>query len=153
MSNTDSTKNWELTQFRKGKQFLFFARHPLTAPKSAIIKLPKMAFHYFCFHFELYSRYFYKIFGSCGTVFLLCVFTFWVPCCDVRIETFVFTFCRRAHVLFTLFVFVYVICFCLRIVLSICCVFLHLVNPMLLVSLDCPFFFIDPSVFSNFYFV
>ena len=60
--------------------------------------------------------------------------------------------CRRAHVLFTLFVFVYVICFCLRIVLCICCVFLHLVNPMLLVSLDCPFCFIDTSVFSNFYF-
>ena len=50
---------------------------------------------------------------------------------DVR---FVFTssYCRRAHVLFTLFVFVCIL-FC----------------P---VSLDCPFF-IAPSVFSNIYFI
>jgi hypothetical protein len=48
-------------------------------------------------------------------VVLLCVFTFWVPCCDVRydfrIKMMFCSFlppvvCRRAHVLFTLFVFV-----------------------------------------------
>ena len=48
---------------------------------------------------------------------LLCVFTFWVPCCDVRynfcIKTMFGSFlppvvCRRAHVLFTLFVFAYI---------------------------------------------
>jgi len=51
--------------------------------------------------------------------------------------------------------FIYVICVCLRIVVSntYCVVFfLRLVYPMLPVSLDCPFF-IAPSVFSNIYFV
>ena len=35
-------------------------------------------------------------------------------------------------------------------ILSLCCVFLHLVYPMLPISLDCPFV-ISPSVFSNVY--
>ena len=48
-------------------------------------------------------------------VVLLCVFTFWVPCCVVRYYFRIKTmfgsslppvYCRRAHVLFTLFVFV-----------------------------------------------
>ena len=48
---------------------------------------------------------------------LLCVCTFWVACCDVRYDFRIKTMfgsslppvvCRRAHVLFTLFVFVYV---------------------------------------------
>jgi hypothetical protein len=48
-------------------------------------------------------------------VVLLCVFTFWVPCCVVRYYFRIKTMfgsslppvhCRRAHVLFTLFVFV-----------------------------------------------
>jgi len=47
-------------------------------------------------------------------VVLLCVFTFWVPCCDVRYDFRIKTMfgsslppvvCRRTHVLFTLFVF------------------------------------------------
>ena len=46
-------------------------------------------------------------------VVLLCVFTFWVPCCDVcydfrikqRSVRLPPVACRRAHVLFTLFVF------------------------------------------------
>ena len=47
-------------------------------------------------------------------VVLLCVFTFWVPCCDVRYDFCIKTMlgsslppvvCRRAHVIFTLFVF------------------------------------------------
>ena len=43
-------------------------------------------------------------------VLLLCVFTFWVPCCDFRIQTMVRSslspvVCKRAHVLLTLFVF------------------------------------------------
>jgi hypothetical protein len=61
--------------------------------------------------------------------------------------------CRRTHVLFT-----YVICVCLRTVLSntycfvlcFCFVLLRLVYPMLPVSLDCHFL-IAPSVFSNVY--
>ena len=50
---------------------------------------------------------------------------------------------------------IYVICAYLRIVVSntycvvFCCVFLRLVYPMLLVSLDCPFL-IATSVYSNF---
>jgi hypothetical protein len=57
--------------------------------------------------------------------------------------------CRRAHVLF------YVVCVCLRIVVSnaycVVCFFVffpRLVYPMLPVSLDCPFL-ISPSVFSD----
>jgi hypothetical protein len=59
--------------------------------------------------------------GSVKLIFLffcvvvLCVFTFWVPCCDVRYDFHIKTIFgsslppfvwRRAHVLFTLFVFV-----------------------------------------------
>jgi hypothetical protein len=48
-------------------------------------------------------------------VVLLCVLTFWVPCCDVRYDFRINSIfgsslspvvCRRVHVLFTLFVFV-----------------------------------------------
>jgi hypothetical protein len=48
-------------------------------------------------------------------VVILCVFTFWVPCCDAHYDFHIKTIfgsslppfvCRRAHVLFTLFVFV-----------------------------------------------
>ena len=94
-------------------------------------------------------------------VVLLCVFTFWVPCCDVR---YVFSIkpmlgtslspvvCRTAHVLFTLFVFVcakwcpvhFVLCFCID--------FLRLVYPILPVSLGYTFL-IGPSIFSNVYLV
>ena len=51
-------------------------------------------------------------------VVLLCVSTFWVPCCHVRYDFRIKTMfgsslrpvvCRKAHVLFTLFVFVYAI--------------------------------------------
>ena len=80
--------------------------------------------------------------------------------CDVRYNfciktmvgsSFLPVVCRRYHDLFTLFCF-------LRIALSntyLRCVyvlflFLCLVNPMLAVSLDCPFL-IAPSVFSNVY--
>ena len=64
-------------------------------------------------------------------VFLLCVFTFWVPCCDVRYEVSINVMfstcsslspviCRRTHVLFTLYVLVcaywcpthIMLCFC-----------------------------------------
>jgi hypothetical protein len=92
----------------------------------------------------------------CGTFFFcviyytLCVITFWVSCYDydIRIKNdvrFVFTssFCRRAHVLFTLFVF-----HCIRCPHILHCIFLCLVYPMLPVSLNCPFL-IAPSVFSN----
>ena len=49
--------------------------------------------------------------------------------------------CKRVHVLFTLFVSVFVLF-----------VFLRLLYPMLPVSLDCQFL-IPPSVFSNVYLV
>ena len=56
--------------------------------------------------------------------------------------------CMRAHVLFTLFVFVCVEWCQTHIVLCFCFVFLSLVYPMLQVSLDCPFV-ITSSVFSD----
>ena len=75
----------------------------------------------------------------------LSLFTFWVPCCDVRYDFRIRTkfcssllpvVCRRTHVLLTLFVFASGFGWFSR-----CCCFisLHLVYPMLLVSLDCPF--------------
>jgi hypothetical protein len=91
---------------------------------------------------------------------LLCVYTFWVPCCDVRYDFRIKSMLgsslppvvyRVVLVLFTLFVL------CLRIVVSnIYCVvflfgFLRFVYPVLPVSLDYPFL-IDPSVFSNVYY-
>jgi hypothetical protein len=48
---------------------------------------------------------------------LLCVFTFWLPCCDVRYDFNMITMFNSSlspvvwtHVLFTLFVFVYIKC-------------------------------------------
>ena len=58
--------------------------------------------------------------------------------------------CRSAHVLFRLYVFVYIYWCAIHIVLCFCFVHLRLVFPMLLVSLDCQFL-IAPSVFSNIY--
>jgi hypothetical protein len=90
---------------------------------------------------------------------LLCVFTFWVPCCDVcynfRIKTMTGSslppfVSMRAHVLRTLFVFLYAYWFPKHIVVCFCFVFLRLVYPMLPVSLDCSFF-IAPFVFYNVY--
>ena len=60
--------------------------------------------------------------------------------------------CRRAHVLFTLFVFVCAQWCPTHIASCFCFVFLRLVCPMLPVSLDYPSFLIVPSVFSNIYF-
>ena len=108
-------------------------------------------------------------------VVLLCVFTFWIPCCDVRYDfriktmfdsPFPLVVCRRSHVylrylcllaysgvqhiLCCVFVLFFVI------LCSLCCQFLcvfrHLVYPMLPVSLDCPFLIV-PSVFSIVYFL
>jgi hypothetical protein len=86
-------------------------------------------------------------------VVLLSVCTLWVPCCDVwyefRIKTmFGSVVCQRAHVLFTLYVFLCVWWCQTHIVLCFCFVFLCLVYPMLPVSLACPFF-IALSVFSD----
>ena len=77
-------------------------------------------------------------------VVLLCVFTFWVPGCDIRYNFLLKTMfgsslppfvCRSAHVLFTLFVFVCVLWRPTHIVLWFCFVFLGFVYP----TLDCPF--------------
>ena len=89
-------------------------------------------------------------------VTLLCVFMFWVPWCDVHYDFHVKTMfgsslpsvvCRRAHVLFTLFVFVCA-SWCPRHIMFVCFVCLCLVYPVLPVSLDCTFL-IAPSIFSN----
>ena len=58
--------------------------------------------------------------------------------------------CRKAHVLYTLFVSVCAQWCPTYIALYFCFVFLRLVYPMLSVSLDCPFM-IAPLVFSNVY--
>ena len=102
-----------------------------------------------------HSRFWWGPFWS--TVVLLCVFTFWVSCCDVRLifphgsdVRFVFaSSCLwGARVLFTLFVCMW---WCpTHIVLYFWFVFLRLVYSMLPVSLDCPFV-IAPSVFSDVY--
>jgi hypothetical protein len=109
---------------------------------------------------------------------VLCVFTFWVPCGDVRYNFHIKSMfdsslpsvvCWRAQILFMLLVFVwfvftfscllegsnlvYVISVYLHLVVSntYCVVFLFcLSSSMLPVSLDCPFL-IAPSVFFNMY--
>jgi hypothetical protein len=60
--------------------------------------------------------------------------------------------CRRAHILFTLFVFVWAWWSPTHVVLCFCFVFLRIMYPVLLVSLDC-LFFITPSVLCNFYYL
>jgi hypothetical protein len=60
--------------------------------------------------------------------------------------------CRRAHILFTLFVFVWVWWSPTHVLLCFCFVFLRIMYPVLLVSLDC-LFFITPSVLCNFYYL
>jgi len=65
------------------------------------------------FFYGIYDADFFLVF----CVALLCVFAFWVPCCDVRYDFRIKTMfdsslpavvCSSAHVLFTLFVFAYV---------------------------------------------
>ena len=88
-------------------------------------------------------------------VVLLCVFMFWVLCCDVRYDFCIKTMfgsslppvvCNSTHVLNT------VICVCLRVVVSniYSVVFLRLVCPMLPISLVCPILIV-PTVSSNVY--
>ena len=89
----------------------------------------------------------------------LCVFTIWVPCCDVRYDFRRKTMfgsslppivCSSAHVLFTLFVFAYVQWCPTHIVLWCWFVLIRFVRPMLPISLDCPFLIV-PSVSFNVY--
>jgi hypothetical protein len=75
------------------------------------------------------------------SVVLLCVFTFWVPCCDVQIKTMFGSslppdVCRRTHVLFTLFAVSNTNC----VVSFLFFLFFRLYH-MLPVSLDCPLIF------------
>ena len=84
------------------------------------------------FHFVSSFPFYVYIFLVFSWVVLLCVFTFCVPCCDVRYDFLMFTYTGVQHMVCFWFV-------CLR-----------LVYPMLLISLDCPFV-IAPSVFSNLY--
>ena len=89
--------------------------------------------------------------------FVLCVFTLWVPCCDVRYDFRIKTMvgsslppvvCGRGSFLN------YLRCLCLSACDGVrhvlCCVFLRIVCAVLPFSLDCPFL-IAPSVFSNVY--
>jgi len=86
---------------------------PIIIPTMAPIDLKyiRKMFLYF-FYFNILDE---KDFFVC--VVLLCVFTFRVPCCDVSYDFHIETIfgsslppvvCRRVHVIFTLFVFVYV---------------------------------------------
>ena len=90
-------------------------------------------------------------------VVLFCVFTFWVPCCDVYYDFFL----KWCSVRFYLQLFIaglmsYLHYLCLFVHSGVKhilrCIFLRLAHTMLPVSLDCPFL-IAPSVFSNFYFI
>ena len=103
--------------------------------------------------------------GSCCSSYQYFVLSYHVSlrsesCCDVRYDFRIERMfgsslppvvCRRAHVLFTLFMLVFVQWCPTHIVLCFCFVDL-LVYSMLPVSLDCPCF-IAPSVFSNIYLV
>ena len=88
-------------------------------------------------------------------VVLVCVFTFFVPCCDVRYNFRIQTFgsflppivLRRAYVAFTLFV-----CVHSSAQHILCCDFIRLVYHILPVSLDCPFL-IALSIFSEDYYL
>jgi hypothetical protein len=91
---------------------------------------------------------------------LFCVFTFWVRCCDVRYNFSIKKMfgsslppvaCRRAHVLFTLFVFVCIYWCPTHIVLCFCFVFLRLVAYV--ASFYGLSILVDPSVFSNVYYL
>jgi hypothetical protein len=85
----------------------------------------------------LHPRYFVGVcFSNFFCVVLLPVFMFWVPCCDIRYDFRIKTMfgsslppgvCRRAHILFTLFVFVCVKLCPTHIVLCFCNVFHRLV--------------------------
>jgi len=93
-------------------------------------------------------------------VVLLCFFTFWVPCCDVRydfhLKTMFGSFFYLQLFLWELMSYLRYLCLFahsgvqhkLRYVF--CFVFLRLLYPMLTGSLDCPLL-IAPSVFSNVY--
>jgi hypothetical protein len=98
-------------------------------------------------------------------VALLCVFTFWVPCCDVHYDCRINTVCLNSICL-CLFTnsgvqHILCICFCLCLftnsgvqhILCICFCFVCVcfVYPLLPLSLDC-LFLIAPSVFSNVYY-
>jgi hypothetical protein len=123
----------------KKQQLLTFHKH-LNSAKLFVEPVLLIFFHFFC-------------------VALLCVFTFLVPCCDVRYDFRRKTMfrsslppivCSSAHVLFTLFVFAYVQWCPTHIVLWFWFVFIRFVRPMLPISLDCPFLIV-PSVSSNVY--
>ena len=87
---------------------------------------------------------------SLGVV-LLCVFMSRVPCCDVHYDFRMKRCSVRLHlqlfVLFTLFVFTYVV-MSITYCVMFCFLCLWRVYTLLPVSLDCPFM-IAPSVFSN----
>ena len=99
---------------------------------------------------------------SVSCVVLLCVFVFRVPCCDVRYDfriKMMFRSYFTSSCLYEAAYLIYVICVCLRVVVSntYCVVFLSCFSSscvhyicMLPVSLDCPCLIV-PSVFSNVY--
>ena len=103
-------------------------------------------------------------------VVLLCVFTFWVPCCDVRIKTIFgsslpLVVCRRADVLsvlFMLFVFAcvewcptrVVLCFCFGfffVLCTLCCQFLWIVHFWFRICSTCRKHFPVLSPFTTYY--
>ena len=116
--------------------------------------------------FVLVESVFLIFFVFCAV--LLCVFIFWVPCCDVRYDFRMKTMvssslppvaCRRAHVFYHVMLFVFVcvwwsqhILGCVFVLFLFCFCFLRLVYPMLPDSLDCPYLIVS-SVFSNVYLV
>jgi hypothetical protein len=77
---------------------------------------------------------------------ILCVFTFWVPCYDVRYDFHIKSRSGRLHLqlfvggLMSYLRYLYLFAH-RRFQKILCCVFLRLVYPMLPVSLDCSFFY------------
>ena len=101
---------------------------------------------------------------------MTCVYTFWFLCCDVHYDFYIKTMfgsflpplvCRRVHVLFTVFCGDFVFLFvCLFFFFAhsgvqhiLCCVFVLFLLVLLTIFLDCFFFNIAPSVFSNVYYI
>ena len=114
------------------RQKLLTPREHLSSPPVFLVRSVLLIFLVFC-------------------IVLLCVFTFWVSCCDVHYDIHINTVFgsslplvvyRMAHVLY--------VCLCIVVSNTYSVVFLRLVYLMLSVSLDCPSW-IAPSVLSNVY--
>ena len=122
------------------------------------------SFHFCSQAFFSHLAYLFSVFV---VVVLLCVFTFLVPCYDVRYDFLIKSkslppvVCWRVHVLLcfcvclcivvsNILLFLVVLAFCVVLCFFVFVFFPCLVDPMVPISLDCPLL-IAPSVFVYFY--